>query len=349
MEPSPDWKEEIGPDEEQRFEALAAVLGRLQTQNAAKREKKSRALHAKPTAGVRASFKVLADLPATHRHGLFAQPAEYQAYVRFSNGAGRYQPDKAPDLRGLAVKVVGVEGQKLIPGLENKKTQDFLAIGRPTVSFRTPEEFVGFLEAASGSPALLLPRAIGRFGLGRTLSLLKALLPALSAKISSVALARYYSAAPVRFGPFAARYSFLPGQAPEPDAKNDGSYDALRSDLAGRLRRGPLRWDLGFQLYLDPARTPIEDPTVDWDESLAPYTKVAELSIPQQDLDSEAGKALGAWIERLSFDPWHALVEHRPLGAVMRARSHAYRVSVMAREVEDEPDGSEAWAAATAR
>ena len=54
MEPSPDWKEEIGPDEEQRFEALAAVLGRLQTQNAAKREKKSRALHAKPTAGVRA-------------------------------------------------------------------------------------------------------------------------------------------------------------------------------------------------------------------------------------------------------------------------------------------------------
>jgi hypothetical protein len=35
-------------------------------------------------------------------------------------------------------------------------------------------------------------------------------------------------------------------------------------------------------------------------------------------------------VERLSFDPWHALVEHRPLGVVMRARAVAYRRAVAA-------------------
>jgi len=47
--------------------------------------------------------------------------------------------------------------------------------------------------------------------------------------------------------------------------------------------------------------------------------------------ESRAGRALAAYVERLSFDPWHALVEHRPLGAVMRARAVAYKRAVIAR------------------
>jgi hypothetical protein len=31
--------------------------------------------------------------------------------------------------------------------------------------------------------------------------------------------------------------------------------------------------------------------------------------------------------ELLSFNPWHALAEHQPLGNVMRARRRAYAVS----------------------
>jgi hypothetical protein len=53
--------------------------------------------------------------------------------------------------------------------------------------------------------------------------------------------------------------------------------------------------------------------------------------IPVQAAESRAGRMLAAYVERLSFDPWHALVEHRPLGAVMRARAAAYKHAAIAR------------------
>ncbi len=43
-------------------------------------------------------------------------------------------------------------------------------------------------------------------------------------------------------------------------------------------------------------------------------------------------------MEKLSFDPWHALEELRPLGAMMRARAPAYRESVIARGAAPEPE-----------
>ena len=44
-----------------------------------------------------------------------------------------------------------------------------------------------------------------------------------------------------------------------------------------------------------------------------------------------------ALVEQLSFDPWHAIAEHRPLGAIMRARAVAYGPSVIARKAAPEP------------
>jgi hypothetical protein len=46
---------------------------------------------------------------------------------------------------------------------------------------------------------------------------------------------------------------------------------------------------------------------------------------------------VAALVESLSFDPWHALECFRPLGHMMRARNHAYRVSTQARNAAPEP------------
>ena len=59
--------------------------------------------------------------------------------------------------------------------------------------------------------------------------------------------------------------------------------------------------------------------------------KVGRLTIPKQDAASEDGRALATRVEALSFDPWHALVEHAPLGGMMRARKHAYFASTKGR------------------
>jgi catalase len=95
------------------------------------------------------------------------------------------------------------------------------------------------------------------------------------------------------------------------------------------------------QFYVDEATTPIEDASVEWKEKDAPFVTVARLTLPKQDIDGAGGRRIADFIEGLSFDPWHALEAHRPLGNVMRARGHAYRLSTNERGAAREPDGTE--------
>ena len=71
------------------------------------------------------------------------------------------------------------------------------------------------------------------------------------------------------------------------------------------------------------------------------FVTLGWLTIFPQDPDSVPGRKLYDFIEKLSFDIWHAPVEFRPLGNVMRARRVAYKVSSKERQALSEPDGSE--------
>lgn len=329
--PSTTWKEVIAPGEAETFERLAQDLAGVQARAAQRRGRVSRGLHAKQALAARASLEVLPDLPAHARVGLFAEPKRYEAVVRFSNGDPHHRDDRKPDVRGIAVKVMGVGGKKLIPGLEDAPTQDFLAILTASQPFRTPEDFVWFV-TAMGSPATMLPRAFWRFGVGPFWRILKRIQAGLSAPLKPLWANQYFSALPIRCGAYAVKYSFVPldgagGPALDPD---------LGGALGKRLAAGPARWELQLQFFTDEQRTPLEDSTVDWE---GPWVPVARLTLPQQDLASEEGKALQAWADGLSFDPWHAQEELRPVGAFMRARSAAYRVSTQARAAAPEPSG----------
>ncbi len=71
-------------------------------------------------------------------------------------------------------------------------------------------------------------------------------------------------------------------------------------------------------------------------------TELGDVTVPVQDPSSDAGKKLTALVDTFSFDPWHAPEEFRPLGAMMRARSHAYRDSTIERKAAKEP-GPDEW------
>src|SRR5687767_835059 len=73
-----------------------------------------RGQHAKGTGGVRARFVVDPNRPAETRFGIFEPTRTYEAIVRFSNGIGRLQPDSMKDARGMAIKVLGVEGPRAL-------------------------------------------------------------------------------------------------------------------------------------------------------------------------------------------------------------------------------------------
>jgi hypothetical protein len=337
MSPSTDWKEQVPPGEAAKFEGHAARLRELQ-KRAAEGGKANRALHARGRGGLKAEFTVLSDLPEEARQGLFAQPGTYQAYVRFSNGAGKRQPDRTPDVRGAAIKVLGVAGKKLIPGLEDAPTQDFLLIRAPSTPFATADDFLKLVFAVENK-LLALPRLIGAFGFG-IFKKLGPLSKGLGAPIGSVATSTYYSALPIQYGPYAVKVSLRP-HLPAP--AGEATPEDLHAELSARLKLNPISYDVRVQFFVSEEKTPIEDASVEWLEADAPWVTVGRLTLPAQDVDSIEGQKRATYVESLSFDPWHALVAHKPLGNMMRARSPAYRVSTQERGVAKEPDGTESF------
>jgi len=322
--------ETIAPGEDERFRSFGAELQAIQSARAAERGSMARALHVKQHVGAVGEMVVKA--PENARAGVFSMSGKsWPVYARFSNGSSRHQGDGEPDVRGFAIKLVGVPGQKLIAGLENELTQDFLLIDTPAVPFRTPDEFMMFVRAAKDGPSKLLPRLISSFGLGRALNILWGAIR--KDKVKSFASHTFHTAAPIAFGKTAAKLALFPGTNAEPTTTFKGP-DYLQQDLSARLKQGPLSWTLRAQLFVDEATTPIENAAVVWN---APWIDLATLTLPKQDVTSPRGREISELVSQLSFDPWHTSEEHRPLGAMMRARKVAYAVSVIARKAAAEP------------
>ena len=318
--PSTQWRESIAADEAARFAGYAERFVEMQKRKSAKFGN-GRALHRKQLLALHATLEVLPDLPAHARHGLFARPGTYEAWVRLSNGGTDRARDATPDIRGFAIKVRGVRG----PGALGNTTEaeDFLLIDQEKFGFPKSEEFVELVMAASRGNVTLLKYLVGRYGLFGAFKLMKKFGATLGKKFGGFATERMYSAAPIACGPYAARVRLLPARAqPLADASRDWA-----ADIGRQLAAGPLVHELQLQFFVDEQRTPIEDASVDWAEGVAPYLTVARLTIPQQPLDDAAAAEFAREVERAVFDPWDALAEHRPLGDVMRARKAVYFAS----------------------
>lgn len=324
--PSTAWREVTTDDEDARFAGYAAQLAELQRRTSA-RAGVGRALHRKQHLGLAARLDVDDGLPAHARHGLFARPGSYAARVRLSNGTGGPAPDRRPDVRGLALRVEGVEGPGALGG--PTQAQCFVMINAPEFSIPTVDEFVGLVLAAARGPLALVAFLVRRHGLRAGLAQAKRLAGAMGRPFPGFALAPMHSAAPIACGPYAAKVRLVPdGTAAAPAAdRRDWS-----ADLRARLAAGELRWRLELQFFVDEQVTPIEAPTVPWPEAEAPWVPVARLTVPAQDPSSAAGQALAAEVEAARFDPWVALADHRPLGEIMRARKAAYHASQLARD-----------------
>lgn len=319
--PSTGWKEIIAADEAGRHAGYARDFEQIQALKSAKFGK-GRALHRKQQLGLQGSFEVLSDLPEHARQGLFARPATYTAWVRLSNGGTDVQADRKPDVRGFAIKVRGLGdiGGPGALGSGATESQDFLLINHSAFAFAGPDEFVGLVKNMTKGPGSLLGYLVSRYGFLGALALVKRFAKTFNAPFTGFATEHFHSAAPIACGPYAVRVRLLPASG---DVK-----PGARADWAGNFRsyldRGPLQFKLQLQFFVDETRTPIEDASVDWPQDVSPYVTVGVLTLPPQDAQSSEGEALAAAIESAAFDPWTALMDHRPLGEVMRARKVVY-------------------------
>lgn len=320
MTPSTSWQEHIAPDEAQRFEGYGRIFTAIQERKS-KRFGAGRTLHRKQITGAQGNLQVLDNLPEFARQGIFASPGTFQTWVRLSNGGMDHAPDNKPDIRGFAIKVLGVQGDSAL-GNGPAKSQDFLLINQEQFAFPKSDEFVAFVDAASMGEGALLKFVFKRYGLFKAPGLLLRLLKSAGKSFSGFATENLFSAVPIANGAFAVRVRLVPAGsngASNPAAKADWS-----ADFSERLAKGALQWDLQLQPFVSEALTPIEDASINWP---SPYTTVARLTLPKQDCQSAAGQALAEQIEAGVFDPWQALATHRPLGDVQRARKVVYFVS----------------------
>ena len=133
---------------------------------------------------------------------------------------------------------------------------------------------------------------------------------------------QYYSCVPCLLGEGqAVHYSLKPTDPPTSRFPRHPSDDYLRAAMVERLRAGDVHFDFMVQLQTDPYRMPIEDASVVWPERLSPFVTVARLRLPAQEFDSVEQLAFA---DNLSFNPWHSLAAHRPLGNQNRARRAIY-------------------------
>ena len=98
--------------------------------------------HPKHHGCVRAEFVVEPDLPAEYRVGLFREPGRTPPGSASRTGA--QDDDRRPDAHGMAVKLMGVEGRKVLDAERDATTHDFVMVDNPAFFIRDAAEYAGF-------------------------------------------------------------------------------------------------------------------------------------------------------------------------------------------------------------
>ncbi|MDO9420567.1 MAG: catalase family protein [Herminiimonas sp.] len=270
--------------------------------------------HPKMHGLVKAEFTIEPDLPPELQVGIFKEARTYQAWIRFSNQDGTIQPDTSRDIRGMAIKLMGVEGDKLLEAERNAQTQDFIVITTNVFVTADVAEFDGLIKAMTGSTWAKISYFATHWRV--IWNLIRSL-----KKFANPLQTRYWSTTPYLFGETAVKYSAIPRVTNPDEIPANAGPDYLREAMVRQLSQREAVFDFTVQLQVDASSMPIEDPGHEWKESESPFRKVATIRIPQQEFVSEAQRNFG---ENLSFTPWHSLPAHRPLGGINRARKIVY-------------------------
>ena len=268
---------------------------------------------------VRGEFIVHQNLPPALRHGIYAEPKTYHAWVRFS-GPGPYITPDIEDVgfMSISIKLMGVPGPKLMD--DEKFTQDMFGVSTPT--FVTPDTKANAqLQIESVKNAQIF-----YFLNFRRPHVLDLIMQSLWIKTQSSPLeAPYFSCVPYLLGEGQAmQYSIWPKSRKRtriPRLPLRPPDDYLREAMIVSLAKGDVELDVRLQLQTDPHLMPIENNAVLWPEKLSPRVSAATLRLPRQKFDSPSQMEFA---KRLSYNPWHCLPEHRPLGNQSRARQRMY-------------------------
>ena len=305
----------------------------------------ARATHAKGVCA-RGTFEVLDVRAGRDRRvadrlavGLYALPATYPAIVRFANSAQQMRSDWVPDVRSLSFSVdLTSRGGPPAPAC-----QDYALQSAATLPFDDVRAFVVFGSVMAAANDVIAASALpfrDQLVFARTKL---QILQQQRQPVKPYQQLRYWSNVPFRHGDEdIVKYSLLPWATNTARPLRRGDPNALGAELARHLIDDHPASTFDFALQFMDVRSMthqgrrrdaafwIDHPSVEWPERQAPFHVVARLRLlPSPPLGP-------ATVERSYIDVTeHSLPDHRPVGAVNRARWQVQVASRRARQAEE--------------
>ncbi|HZZ09671.1 MAG TPA: catalase [Paraburkholderia sp.] len=320
------------PDSAQVIAALAERIKAQQATIAASSKthldgRIDRGQHQKQTLGAFGTLRIADTISPAFRQGPFAKPLAsalplaYRVACRFSNGQPCPFSDQAADVRGVAIKFFTDDGTQTDLLMTNEGGRSH---ARNAVQFM---DFADILVAQIANGALsALETASTEVFSGKLGPVEAARIVAILAKetvlrsVDSLTTERFWGSV-VKLGDLAIKYSLQPDDATVHGTDGDRHGDNyLRDDLLNRLGKGPLRWRLCVQRFIDEASTPVNDASLAW-----AGTPVA---IGELEIASPPSTADEACINQMAFNPANGF---EPLG-ITHARKDVYAASAANRK-----------------
>ncbi|MGX5700298.1 catalase family protein [Acinetobacter kookii] len=325
-------------NEEEDIQYIVDYMTQSNTEVFDKHRHAVRDAHAKSHGFLKGILTIPENLPDHLAQGIFSHPGYYDVMVRLSAAPGDLRSDKTPVPHGFALKILNVPGERLLPEDSSEgKNQDFLMVNMPVLVFGTVRKYMQmlpFMTEAERAPELVMRglRGVMR-GVDHLVS--RAGLQA-SATIKGLARSQhhilgetYHSMAALRYGNYIAKISVAPES--ESVKQLTGIPMQIHEDSGIRdlvqdfFKRNTADYVIRAQLCTNLDRMPVEDAAVLWDEDESPHQVIGTLHFPKQQTFSPARRVYSDDV--LSFNPWHGVKKHQPLGSIMRVRMQVYERS----------------------
>ncbi len=328
--------EEIPHDEAETTQHLVDTMRKISETTLKDEGHPIRSVHAKSHALLQGELEVIEGLSPALAQGLFAKPGRHQVVLRFSTIPGDILDDSVSTPRGLAMKVLGVDGPRL-PGSEGSTSQDFVLVNGPAFGAPTPKAFLANLKMLAGTTdkAPGLKKAVSgalqgvQSAIVATTGKPSPMVATLGGQLETHILGdAFYSQTPFRWGDYVAKVRLKPA-SPELTVLTDKHLkidvpNALREACVEFFRTTGAVWEFQVQLRTDRKTMPIEDAHKVWSDEESHYLTVGLVRAQPQTAWSEARSR--AVDQGMSFSPWHGLAAFQPLGGVNRARKPAYEM-----------------------
>lgn len=281
-----------------------------------KKGKCKRGAHPKTLGLIKGYFKINNDLDEKLITSLIKPGAKYPCLIRFSSGGNKVKSDKSKDIRGMSMKVLGVEGERFKN--TEKNTNDFIMLTIPTMPIGTLSLFRDAIKyiIKKKNPIAYIFILMKK----KKLHMLKDLMKYRKNQTSPLDVS-YFSTTPYAYGNKEVKFCVVPKSTYKSELPNRLKYNYLTENMQKHLMNNEAKFDFLIQIRNNEKDMPINDASIKWNEKEAPFIKIGEICIPKQGFMNKERSYLS---ENLSFSPGNSVMDHRPLGDINLARISIY-------------------------